>query len=267
MNENCISLQNVQYKIKDKIILDKISLDFSDRCLTGVIGNNGSGKTTLLRLILGAIPLSSGKILINGQNLSLFKRKELARAVALLSQNTFADFAFSCEEVALMGRNPHRSRFQSFTEEDHRITHEAMRLTDTECFKQRLITELSAGEEQTVFLARALAQTPQFLLLDEPTSHLDIFHQIRILELVKSLCLKMGGIIVIHDLNMAARFCDRLVLMSKGGVVAEGTPQEVLTPENIERVFKIHSLVRHDPMLESVQLTFLQNRKKEASYV
>jgi len=251
-----ISLKNVQFKIKEKTILDNISLDFLDQKLTGVIGNNGSGKTTMLRLILGAIPLTSGSIEINGMNISSLKRKELARRVAILSQNTFSKFAFPCREVALMGRNPHRGRFQSFDPEDHRIAEEAMRLTDTYQFKDRLITELSGGEEQTVFLARALTQTPQFLLLDEPTSHLDIYHQIKILELVKSLTAKMGAVIVIHDLNMAARFCDQLVLMSKGQIVTQGTPEEVLTPANIEQVFNVRSQVRYNTIFKTVQLDF-----------
>ena len=257
---NSISLKDVRYQIKDKVILNDVSLDFSDRRLTGIIGNNGSGKTTLLRLILGAISLTSGKIEINERNISSYKRKELARMIAILSQNTFSDFSFPCQEVAMMGRNPHRGRFQPFTAEDHEITIESMRLTDTYKFKDRLITQLSGGEEQTVFLARALTQTPRFLLLDEPTSHLDIYHQIRILELVKSLTTKMGAVIVIHDLNMAARFCDQLILMSEGQIVSQGIPEEVLTPPNIERVFNIRSVTRYDPELQTVQLTFLSHR-------
>ncbi len=261
-----ISLKNVTFKIKEKTILEGVSLDFPCRRLTGIIGNNGSGKTTLLRLILGALPLTSGEIRIDGRAISSFKRKELARLIAILSQNTFSDFAFPTQEVALMGRHPHRGRFESFSPEDHRIAEQALRMTDTYRFKDRMITQLSGGEEQTVFLARALAQTPQFLLLDEPTSHLDIYHQIRILDLVKSLTREIGAVIVIHDLNMAARFCDRLVLMSQGRIVAQGTPEEVLIPSNIERVFNIQSIVRHDPELDAVQLTFLNHAIKEAAY-
>ena len=251
-----IALKEVQFKIKEKIIIDTISLNFSDKKLTGIIGNNGSGKTTLLRLILGILPLTSGTIEINGQDIASLKRKELAQAVAFLPQNTFSDFSFPCEEVTLMGRNPHRGRFQSFTREDYNICEESMRLTDTRHFKGRFITELSGGEEQTVFLARALTQTPQFLLLDEPTSHLDIYHQIKILELIKNLSRDIGVIIVLHDLNMAARFCDALVLVSKGRVVAEGVPEEVMTPQNIEQVFKIRPIVQRHPQLQTMQLTF-----------
>lgn len=256
-----ISLKDVRYEIGGRAILDGVSLDLHDRQLTGIIGNNGSGKTTLLRLILGILPPASGKIEINGQALSSFKSGELARLVAVLSQNTFSDFGFPCEEVVLMGRNPHRGRFEALTPEDHRISADAMRLTDTQRFKHRLITELSGGEEQTVFLARALAQAPRFLLLDEPTSHLDIYHQIKILELVKSLAAERGIAIVIHDLNMAARFCDRLVLMSQGKVIATGTPEEVLTTANIERVFNVRCAIRRDPALNTVQLTFLNHQE------
>ena len=158
-----------------------------------------------------------------------------------------------------MGRNPYRGRFEPMHAEDYRITEKMMTLTDTDQFSDRLINELSGGEEQTVLLARALTQTPQFLLLDEPTSHLDIYHQMKILGSIRNQSHNMGIVVVMHDLNMAARFCDRLVLLFQGRVIAEGTPVEVLTPSHVKSVFHTDSVVRHDPDLNAIQLTFSNN--------
>ncbi len=254
-----ISLNEVSYKVKGKRILSDISLNFPPSRITGLIGPNGSGKTTLLRLILGTILPTSGTIEIDGRNISSYSRKELAREMAILCQNTFSNFAFLCHDVVLMGRDPYRGRFEPMLAEDYKIAAEMMKLTDTDQFRDRLINELSGGEEQTVLLGRALTQTPRFLLLDEPTSHLDIYHQIKILELIKNQAYNMGIVLVMHDLNMAARFCDRLVLLSKGRVIAQGTPVEVLTPSHVKAVFHTDSVVRHDPVLKAIQLTFLNN--------
>ncbi len=216
----------------------------------GIIGPNAAGKTTLFRTITGILKPWKGDILYKGKDISGISPRDLAREVAVMPQILEVPSAFSVEEFVLMGRFPHTGRFEALRQEDYRILEDTLNLTDILSFRERKIHELSGGERQRVILAQSFAQEPQLLLLDEPTSHLDIAHQVQILDLVKKLNKEKGltVIIVLHDLNLASSYCDRLILLKEGAIFREGSPQDVLTYQNIEKVYKTVVVVKKNPV-------------------
>jgi iron complex transport system ATP-binding protein len=235
---------------QSRFLLKDINLEFKKNEFTGLVGPNGSGKTTLLKALTKVLTPVSGMVQFEGKDLRAITPRELACKVAVVSQAYTLDINMKAEELVLLGRLPHRSTFQLFeTRTDEARAHEAMVLTDTFKFKDRFLSELSGGERQLVFIASALAQEPQFLLLDEPTNHLDIAHQVQVLDLLKRLHQERGlsVILVLHDLNLASEYCDRLVLLNAGTVYKTGTPQEVLDYQTIEAVYGTPVIVHPNP--------------------
>ena len=226
-------------------VIKGISMDINAGDFLGIIGPNGSGKTTFFRLITRVLKTSSGSVYLEGTDVLGMDLKEFCRKVAFAGQDIATDFSFTVAEIALMGRIPHLKRLQFENKEDMRIADEALSLTDSVSLKDKCIDELSAGECQRVIIARALAQEPRLMLLDEPTSHLDIGHQIQILDLLKRLNRNKGLTIamILHDLNLASAYCNRIILLDKGKIFRQGAPEEVLTYENIEAVYKTLVLV------------------------
>ena len=250
-----ISAQDLTYEIEGKTLLHGVSLHADRGQLVGVVGPNGAGKSTLLRVISGALRNHGGAVRLEGAELTALSSGDVASALALVPQIAPYTHGFTAIELVLMGRYPHLGRFQIEGEEDDRIARDAMRLTETEQFADRTLDTLSGGERQRVFVARALAQQPRILLLDEPTSNLDVLHQLKVLDLVRRLVDDgLAAVAAIHDLNMAARYCDRLVLLSGGRVLAEGQPCEVLSPETIESAFGVESAVYRDPITGSLAI-------------
>jgi iron complex transport system ATP-binding protein len=245
-----------------KFQLSDINIDILKGSFAGIIGPNGSGKTTLFRAITGTLGLKSGKILLSDKNLRSFSLRERAQNIAIVSQ--FIDAVdLSVEDYVLMGRVPYHSRFNLFeTEDDFDIARKYMEMTDTWRFKDQLMSELSGGEQQLAGIARALTQQPQLLLLDEPTSHLDITHQVHILNVLQQLNQDMGlsVLMVIHDLNLASEYCDQLILVNKGKIHTQGTPEEVLTFQNIEDVYQTVVVTQNNP-LSGKPAVFLASRK------
>ena len=227
-------------------VLEGVDFSAAHGELLGVIGPNGSGKTTLLRTISRILKPKVGTILLEGRDVLEMKNKEFSKVFAAVPQDTTVNFDFSALDIVLMGRNPHLGRLELETEHDIEIARRCMELTNCWHLAERPITELSGGERQLVIIARALTQEPKALLLDEPTSHLDINYQIEIMELLKRLTLDEGLIViaVIHDLNLAAQYCNRLVLLQEGKIVSTGSPQEVLTAENIKKSFGADVIVK-----------------------
>ncbi|MEA2032201.1 MAG: ABC transporter ATP-binding protein [Euryarchaeota archaeon] len=227
-------------------ILDSINFSASHGELMGIIGPNGSGKTTLLRTISRILKPKVGTVLLEGRDVQGMKDKEFSRNFATVPQDTTIHFDFSALDIVLIGRNPHLGRLELETEKDIEIARRSMELTNCWGLAERPITELSGGERQLVIIARALTQEPKVLLLDEPTSHLDIKYQIEIMELLKRLTTeeKLIVIAVIHDLNLAARYCDRLVLLHEGKIITLGTQTQVLTAENIKNTFGAAVIVK-----------------------
>lgn len=233
-----------------RFFLRDINLRIDGGELVGIIGPNGSGKTTLLRAITRILKPKKGTITFEGKNIWQMGFKELARKIAVVSQDYEAGF-MTVEEFVLLGRIPHYERFQFLeTSKDIGTAQRCMSLTDTFKLKDRFMEQVSGGERQLALIARALAQEPKLLLLDEPTTHLDITHQVGILELIKKLNKELGltVIMVLHDLNLASEYCERLILINEGRVHKIGQPQEVLDYRIIEEVYKTLVVVKKNPI-------------------
>ncbi|HNX55175.1 MAG TPA: ABC transporter ATP-binding protein [Prolixibacteraceae bacterium] len=246
---NILAIQNLSCGYS-KFQLSDINFEVPKGSFAGIIGPNGSGKTTLFRAITGILPLKSGQILLSGKNLKSFSLRQRAQNIAIVSQFIEAG-DMSVEDYVLMGRIPYHNRFNFFeTNEDFEIARKYMELTDTWRFKDQLMSELSGGEQQLAGIARALTQQPELLLLDEPTSHLDITHQVHILNVLQQLNQETGlsVLMVIHDLNLASEYCDRLILVNQGRIHTQGTPEEVLTFQHIEDVYQTVVVTQNNPL-------------------
>ena len=234
-----ISIENISAGYDTELVLQKVSMTAEPGQFIGLIGPNGSGKTTLLRVISGILPPKAGQILLQGTKLEKISRRKLAQTVACLSQDLALDLSFTVREITLMGRSPHLSKIGRETAKDFEIAKRAMQLADVLHLADRLITEISGGERQRAFIAMCLAQDPKVLLLDEPTSHLDIAHQLSALDLIGKLNRQtnMTVIAVFHDLNLAAEYCDKLLVLNRGRVEDFGSPEDVLTADMILKVY------------------------------
>lgn len=249
MDNSILHIQNLGCGYP-KFKLSEVEFEVQKGSFAGIIGPNGSGKTTLFRAITGTLAIQSGKIMLNGKNLHSLSPRQRAQKIAIVSQFIEAG-DISVEDYVLMGRIPYHSRFSFFeNEEDFRIANRYMEMTDTLRFKDRLMSELSGGEQQLAAIARALTQQPDLLLLDEPTSHLDITHQVHILNLLQELNHETGlsVLMVIHDLNLASEYCDQLILVNQGKLHTQGTPEEVLTFQHIEDVYKTVVVTQNNPL-------------------
>jgi len=231
-------------------VLGNVSFSINAGELVGLLGPNGSGKTTLLRTISRSLRPKVGAIYLNEIEIYGMKSREAAKNIAVVPQDFSVNFDFTALDIVLMGRHPHISRFKIESEEDLAIARSAMELTNTWHLAERRINELSGGERQRVMIARALAQNPRVLLLDEPTTHLDINNQLEIMDLLKELCVKNRLIVlaVFHDFNLASRYCDSAILLNNGKIVSMGKLDEVLTSENIKEVFQVNAIVKKHPM-------------------
>ena len=244
-----VSAQDLFYEVQAETLLDGVTLHADRGQLVGLIGPNGAGKSTLLRAMSGILGYRDGAVRLDGADIKSLSSKAIAAGLALVPQIAPYTHGFTCIELVLMGRYPHLGRFQIEGKEDDRISRDAMRLTEIEQFADRTLDTLSGGERQRVFVSRALAQQPRVLLLDEPTSNLDVLHQLKVFDLVRKLVDEgLTAVAAIHDLNMAARYCDRLVLLTGGRVLAEGSPEEVLSPETIESAFGVKAAVYREPV-------------------
>ncbi len=245
-----IELKDVSLGYDHRAVVNNINLKAVSGEMLGLIGPNASGKSTLIKGITRLINIFSGHISIDGQDIKNIKREELARLIAVVPQNPVLPEVFTAFEVVLMGRTPHLGLLRYEGEKDIAIAWQAMRATKTQLFAERRIGELSGGERQRLIIARALTQQPRVFLLDEPTAHLDINHQVEILNLVKSLCLEQNLTIIaaLHDLNLAAQYCDWLIMLNGGQIHAEGIPQDVLTVENIKRAYGAEVCVYPHPI-------------------
>lgn len=231
-------------------VIKGLSLEVHRGDFLVIIGPNGSGKTTLLRFLTRVLSFREGEVLYREENILRMNLKQFCRKVAFVAQGLAADFSFSVMELVLMGRIPHLKRLQYETKKDIQIAQEKLTLTDALNLKDKRIDELSAGERQRVIIAQALAQEPELLFLDEPTAHLDIGHQIQILDLLKKFNQqnKLTIVMILHDLNLASAYANRIALLDKGAVFKEGKPEEVLTYQNIEAVYKTVVLVNNHPV-------------------
>ncbi len=233
-----ITLGHIGVTYGSRRILDNLNLDFSDRCITAVMGPNGCGKTTLLRCIGGLLKPTSGHVLVDGRQVYEYAPRELAQRLAFVRQHAQTDFDFSAFEIVLMGRNPYQRRLQNESQADWDIVERCMRQTGTWHLRFSVPSQMSGGELQRVMIARALAQQTPILLMDEPVSNLDIAHQLEVMRLLRAATDKTI-LIVIHDLNLALQFCDRLLLLHDGKALYHGPIADGLTPDNIRSVYGV----------------------------
>ncbi|WP_159912466.1 ABC transporter ATP-binding protein [Pantoea sp. 18069] len=231
----------------------------------GLVGPNGSGKSSLLKCLAGLRPLSGGSLLLEGRSLAGHTRHELARAIAYVPQHTGPSMSLRVIDMVLLGRLPHRGR--GTAQQDEAIALAAIARLALQPLALRHFSDLSGGERQRVLMARALAQQGRLLLLDEPTSDLDLRHQLATLQTVHELSRQrgVGAVIAIHDLALAARFCDRLLMLRAGAVLAAGTPQQVLTADNVEALFGVSARIGSDGGLPYVIPIAAQNSESEAA--
>ncbi len=262
-----IRADELGFRVEAKALLERVRLHADQGQLVGLIGPNGAGKSTLLRAIAGVLRPQEGAVWLEGEALDSMPAKEVAARMALVPQVAPATHGFTARELVLMGRYPHLGRFEIEGAADEAIAREAMELTETEAFAERTLDTLSGGERQRVFVSRALAQQPRVLLLDEPTANLDVLHKLRVLDLVRRLVDEgLTAVAAIHDLGMAARYCDRLVLLSGGRVLAEGTPEGVLVPDIIESAFGVKSAVYRDPATGSLAISLIEPADNGRAY-
>lgn len=244
------------YEAKRPIIKD-VSFSVHDGEFVGIVGPNGSGKTTILRAITGLLKIQHGSIAISQHRIEHLSRKELAQRIAFVPQLMEPVAGFTVEDLVMLGRTPYFERFSFESPDDYEAVKWAIEELKIEGLKDRESTELSGGEFQRVAIARALAQEPKILLLDEPTSHLDIRYQVKICKLLRKLRSHRSVVATFHDLNLASRFCSRLVLLKNGELIAEGRPDEVVTPENIWKAYRIKVTVRKNPHTQKARYVLL----------
>ena len=233
--------RDVSWSVDGRLILDGVTLSAPEGGITGILGPNGSGKSSLLRTMVGALSPDGGTWLLHDVDLSRLNRRERAKQLALVEQESQADVVLTVLEVVLLGRTPHRSRWSVDSKADLDLALECLERTGAVDLKDRDIATLSGGERQRVHLARALAQEPRLLLLDEPTNHLDVAAQLALLSLVRRS--GVTSVLVLHDLNQALAWCDHVVVLNHGRVVAAGPPVQVLTPDLVRTVYGVEAEV------------------------
>ena len=249
IDELVIETKNLNWAYNGIKVLNNVSIDIRFGTFTGILGPNGAGKTTLLKQILNLLPVEKKSILIRGTDIKSYSRKEIAKIEAYVPQSAKIDFKFTVEQVVLMGRTPFLGRFDRESSKDLEIAQWAMKETGVLEFRDKFITQLSGGELQRVVIARALTQEPIILALDEPTSHLDIHHQINILSILRTLAKRKGLTIlaVLHDVNHALEYCDNLFLLDKGKIINSGSPEKVISPKVMKTVYNLNVKITKNP--------------------
>ena len=250
-----IQTRALSFAYEDRVVLHAVSLAVESGEMVGILGPNGSGKTTLLK-ILSAVLAGQGEVALKGKNIRAYKRRELSRLFAVVPQESRVNFPYTVAEIVLMGRAGYHSPFVLEGQKDLEVARTSMELTDSLPLANRYLHELSGGEKQRVMIARALAQEPKILLLDEPSAFLDLKHQVQVFELLRRLNRERALTIVaaLHDLNLAALFFPRLIMLRDGKIYRDGSPAEVLTEETIEEMYGIRVRVEQDPTGKTPQL-------------
>jgi iron complex transport system ATP-binding protein len=245
-----LEVKNLSCGYDENEVINGISFTIEEKDFLGIIGPNGAGKTTLFRALTRILKPLRGTVHFQGRNLADVPRRETAKEIAVLPQMLDTCFSFPVGEFVQMGRFPHLKRLERHGKSDREAVDGAMSLAGVLPLRHRLISELSGGERQRVLIAQALAQQPWLLLLDEPTTHLDIGHQVEILDLLKKLNSEEGLAVamILHDLNLASEYCDRIILLKNGEIFRIGSPQEVLTYQSIEEVYNTVVVVKENPI-------------------
>ena len=236
-----MALNAVTFEVPGRIVLQPLTLEIRDRGVTGLIGQNGSGKSTLLKIMARQQPATGGHVSLAGRRLDAWSEREFARRVAYLPQHTPLATGLTVRELVALGRYPWHGALGRFTRTDHEKVDAALSLTSVDTLADRLVDTLSGGERQRAWLAMLIAQDARLLLLDEPISALDVAHQIEVLGLVRRLAFETGvaAVVVIHEINMAARFCGDIIALKEGRLIARGTPGELMNVGRLEQIYDV----------------------------
>jgi iron complex transport system ATP-binding protein len=245
-----LTAENVTLAYGDRVVVDGLGLTLAAGRITAIVGANGCGKSTLLRALARLLPPREGRVLLDGEDINSMHPKAVARLLGLLPQSPIAPEGIVVADLVGRGRHPHQKMLASWSRADYKAVAEALEATNIEDLAERPVDELSGGQRQRVWIAMALAQDPDILLLDEPTTFLDVTHQVEVLDLLHDLNIRRGTTIamVLHDLNLAARYADELIAVLDGKVFAQGPPSEIVTEELVEAVFGLDSSVIPDPV-------------------
>jgi iron complex transport system ATP-binding protein len=262
-----VEVKNLSGGYSGGFFLSNINLKINKKDFVGIIGPNGSGKTTLIKFLTKIMKPSEGKIFIKGNSLEKIGYQELSRIIAVVSQGINFDFLnFTVEEFVLLGRIPHRKGFQFlYTKKDREVLENVMILTNILNLRERSLQKLCGGEIQRVLIAKALAQEPEILILDEPTTHLDIAYQVEILDLLTRLNKEKNLTIltILHDLNLASEYCEKLILLKEGKIYKIGTPEEILTYQIIEDVYKTIVIVEKNPISKKPYVYLVPEKERK----
>ena len=252
-----LNVKDLLVRYFDRIVLDAVSFESGGGTVTALLGANGAGKTTLVRAINGTVPITNGEVTLDGRQLSSLSRREIAKSIAVVAQENETRFPMSVLEFVLAGRFVHGGAFGWESDADIEAAGKALRDCDLTDYENRLMNHLSGGERQRVVLARALATGAKILLLDEPTTNLDLAHQAMMFRLVRERCdsERVSAIVITHDLNLASEFADQIILLKDGKIFANGAPREVLTEENIRNVYEVNVLLDENPASHKVRVT------------
>jgi len=244
-----LEVESIRVGYENKTIVHDLSLQIPDGKITTIIGSNGCGKSTLLKAITRILKHESGQVILDGQNISKMNTKELAKELAILPQSPESAHGLTVEELVSYGRFPYQRGFGNLSQKDKDAIDWALQVTKTEDFRLQSVDALSGGQRQRVWIAMALAQETDIIFLDEPTTYLDMAHQLEVLELLYKLNEEQGRtiVMVLHDLNQAARFSDYIVALSQGELIKFGTAEEVMVPEVLKKVFNIDAVIGQDP--------------------
>ncbi len=256
---NILEISELICRYDDIIAVKGVSFNVKRGEFLGIIGPNGSGKSTILRSIAKVLKPEEGNIKLNGKSIFKLKAREIARQIAVVPEDTTVNFSFTVLDIVMMGRTPYIGRFELEDRSDLEIARKCMGLTNTLHLEDRFINHLSSGEKQRVMIAQALAQEPEVILLDEPTAHLDINHEVEIFDLLVRLQKKtnLTVIVVSHNLNLASQYCRRLILLRDGKIVKQGKPEEVITEETIKAVYETNVIVGKNPKTKAPHLILL----------
>lgn len=257
-----LEVQNITIGYGEAEVVKNVSFRLREKQTLAIVGANGAGKTTLLKSLNANLPLKKGEIMLDGKNLEDYSRREIAREIAVVAQETETKFPVSVSEFILAGRFAHGNAFGWETESDLQIARDVLAMCDLEKFENRLMNELSGGERQRVLFARALATQAKILLLDEPTANLDFAHQALMFRLVRERCksCNAAAVIITHDLNLASEFADEILLLKNGEIVAKGAPEAVLTAKNLREVFAVEVLLDAHPLSGRPRLTMTYDK-------
>jgi len=260
-----LKVVNLKVGYDEKIIIEDLSISINKGEVTSIIGPNGCGKSTLLKSLSRMLVPKQGEVFLKGNNLKNIKSKEISQILCLLSQHNTAPADLTVKQLVYYGRIPHKKWYETNSKEDAEIVDWAIKETGLTEFKERPIGTLSGGQRQRAYIAQALAQKPAILLLDEPTTHLDISFQLELMELIREINEKLDitVVMVLHELNQASRYSDRLIVMQNGAIIADGRPQDVMTRELMRQVYCIKCEIDRDPISKKPRIHPIQTLKSE----